>query len=130
MITRPTVLILGAGASWDYGFPLGYGLRQDIIKGLASNHGKPRLAAQEAGFHEEQINRFLLTFQNSQLYSIDLFLHRHAKLKELGKFIIAVKFERITRSKICSDDAPSTRRDAIRSSICESLPCLAAKPSS
>ena len=89
MITRPTVLILGAGASWDYGFPLGYGLRQDIIKGLASNHGKPRLAAQEAGFHEEQINRFLLTFQNSQLYSIDLFLHRHAKLKELGKFIIA-----------------------------------------
>jgi len=34
MIKRPTVLILGAGASNPYGFPTGLGLSQSIIGNL------------------------------------------------------------------------------------------------
>ena len=34
MITRPTVLILGAGSNVEYGFPTGDKLRVEIIRGL------------------------------------------------------------------------------------------------
>ena len=36
MFDRPTVIVLGAGASADFGFPLGEELRSQIISGIGA----------------------------------------------------------------------------------------------
>jgi hypothetical protein len=37
MISEPTVLILGAGASQPYGFPIGSGLKDRTLQGLSND---------------------------------------------------------------------------------------------
>ena len=42
MIRTPTVLVLGAGASMEYGFPSGERLRQQIVEGLSTESQDPQ----------------------------------------------------------------------------------------
>lgn len=90
MIDKPTVFILGAGASVPYGYPTGEGLREDICKnfldrivGLVKEvySSQPDVALTTA----KETQRFTSAFLNSSTPSIDLFLSRNISFADIGK---------------------------------------------
>ena len=97
MITRPTVFILGAGASAPYGFPLGERLVQLIIDEVQDN---PVFVAdiQEAN-QGADLQSFVTELRRREPHSIDEFLQRHQEFLKSGKACIAralIPFERPT----------------------------------
>lgn len=84
MSKKKTILILGAGASHGYGFPLGGGLRQMILS-LRDNE----YASNAMEFGPQAIRKFVDAFKASQSYSIDSFLGRRPEFAEIGKAAIA-----------------------------------------
>ncbi len=92
MITKPTLFILGAGASIPYGFPSGWKLRNQICE--AAN-GVNVSAVQELnttlGIPCDDIIAFARRFKQSRLISIDTFLSKHPELSVIGKTLIAHK---------------------------------------
>lgn len=88
MIEKPTVLILGAGASKPYGLPLGSELRQKIINRLNLD-GDIRYVLLNVGIGEDQIDAFRVAFELSWAPSIDSFLARRAEFADIGKVAIA-----------------------------------------
>jgi hypothetical protein len=87
MITTPTVLILGAGASAPFGFPLGIGLRENIIRNLQDNKFRQPLI--DAGYPSEGIAEFRRTFLYSGKESVDAFLEHRINYLDIGKAAIA-----------------------------------------
>lgn len=85
MINQRTVLILGAGASSDYGFPLGRGLR-NLICGI-KEHAKSLIA--DAGFTEANIDEFVNDLRHSGYQSVDSYLEGNPEFKSVGKAAIA-----------------------------------------
>lgn len=91
MITRPTVFILGAGASYNFGYPLGKNLVDIILKNFDPDNEKNSLNLFEGlGFSRDEI----LAFRNELLFSaapsIDTFLEpRQEEERYLGKLAIA-----------------------------------------
>ena len=86
MVTEPTVLVLGAGASIDYGFPLGRGLR-DLVCGI-----KRRATAgviENAGYSFDLLNVFIDTLRLSGFSSVDWFLEERPEYVSIGKAAIA-----------------------------------------
>lgn len=79
-----TVLILGAGASHGYGFPVGSQLRQKILE--LRNDGE---ASNIMMFGQGAIRNFVDAFRAAQTYSIDSFLGRRPEFIEIGKAAIA-----------------------------------------
>lgn len=79
-----TVLILGAGASFGYGFPVGSGLRQMIL-----NLRDDRDASIAMSVGQQSIRQFTDAFKASQSYSIDAFLGRRQEFVAVGKAAIA-----------------------------------------
>src|SRR5689334_1883669 len=92
MIKFPTVLILGAGASRPYGFPLANELRLEVIE-LIQEPDKPGLAKLllECGFSAELIRDFREALAGSQAYSIDAFLEYRPGFSDIGKTAIAAR---------------------------------------
>jgi hypothetical protein len=87
LIEKPTVLVLGAGASIDFGFPSGNRLVRRIIEvGKAAMGGKPLL---ELGFTREQIDEFGEVLRQSGCLSVDEFLATRPDLVGIGKGAIA-----------------------------------------
>jgi hypothetical protein len=85
MIERKTTLVLGAGASAAFYYPIGSGLRKSLIglhtRGVSFAAGfKPDLA---------DLHEFARTFEGSQMVSIDAFLARRPEFSEVGKRAIA-----------------------------------------
>lgn len=80
-----TTLILGAGASANYGFPVGKDLRTKILDLRA---GRDR-AAVLYGESPDTIGRFVDAFERAQTYSIDAFLGRRLEFENVGKSAIA-----------------------------------------
>ena len=91
MISIPTVLILGAGASAPYGFPLGIGLRNKIVENLSQNFPNGPFIKQllESGFSTAEIENFRDAFFYSGKASIDAFLENRSDYLDLGKAAIA-----------------------------------------
>src|SRR5437588_6950556 len=91
MITRPTVLVLGAGASQPYGFPLGGELTDRLIAQLGRHAGPSLLddLAQHCDIARDDVTEFLRTFSRSGLSSIDAFLGRRDEYSRVGKLAIA-----------------------------------------
>ncbi len=100
MITRPVVLVLGAGASMPYGYPVGSELRQQIIDELSNGskgaHGQTdhegvglRKCLLANDFHESKLQEFAKVLTQSQTTSVDVFLERRPEFVELGKQAIA-----------------------------------------
>jgi len=85
MITKPVVLVLGAGASQPYGYPLGSELRKLLCS------PSPELASllAAAGHDRTAIDHFAEEFRFSNLASIDVFLERRPNLATLGRALIA-----------------------------------------
>lgn len=80
MITKPTVLVLGAGASIPYGFPSGLELVEKISE-------FSRSASEDEGFEDlkEPLRALHLGLSVSRTPSIDYFLSQNPSLKEIGK---------------------------------------------
>lgn len=99
MVRKNIVLILGAGASKDYGFPLGIDLlnriklntKADLYFSNPNSEDKPNdgfVKLCNSGFDSELVKRFHGKL-NSPIDSIDLFLELNPKLLELGKCAIS-----------------------------------------
>jgi hypothetical protein len=89
MITKPTLFILGAGASKPYGFPSGWELR-NMICNLADGVGNPTLQELHLlGYSTTDIRAFAKSFMLSKINSIDAFLSRRLELEHIGKLTIA-----------------------------------------
>ena len=92
MITNPTVLILGAGASIPYGFPSGLKLRNQIIDLMDVPKGSYKhdniqghlKTLKKIGFELDLIKRFRKAFHQSQQNSIDAFLNYAEEFREIA----------------------------------------------
>jgi len=97
MITKPTVLILGAGASATYGFDTGQGLVSRIIsnlKPLSKNASRGQndwvpFLVNNFGIDQEEIYSFQEQIYYSRI-SVDAFLEYRPQFIKLGKIAISL----------------------------------------
>ena len=90
MITKPTVFILGAGASIPYNYPSGKELVSQLISELSNKQLLFQLCS-KLEFKTEEINNFSNALKFSGDYSIDAFLERNSEFMKLGKMVITLK---------------------------------------
>jgi len=89
MIKRPSVLVLGAGASRPYGLPLGAELRNSICR-IADGHDVLAKTIQRfANIDLDETVNFARQFKRSHVKSIDAFLAKRNEFTEIGKLVIA-----------------------------------------
>jgi len=75
MINRPTVFILGAGASYSFGYPLGKNLVDIIVKNFDPNNTENAIELFKGlGFSEEDLISFRYKLRLSAAPSIISFL--------------------------------------------------------
>jgi hypothetical protein len=90
MITLPTVLVLGAGASADYGFPLGRSLLLQICRSLdARKEVGLKKSLLDLGFGRNEIGPFAAELRFSMQPSVDAFLENRPEYMEIGKAALA-----------------------------------------
>lgn len=83
MLNKRTTLVLGAGASAGYGFPVGDGLRRLIL-------GITAISREAAGvFNTDELRHFQAALDASQWNSVDAFLAHRPELSTIGKRAIA-----------------------------------------
>lgn len=103
MITKPTVLVLGAGASHPYGYPVGRTLLDDIIKG-AANPGSPLFndLTHVAGFDfvGANVKQFSSELNGSASQSVDAFLESRTDFIDMGRCAIASELLRYEKPDI------------------------------
>ena len=90
MINKPTVFILGAGASEPYGFPVSRGLVEEAV-GMLRQPEEPRLRMLQdvCGCSTEGMARFADSLEHAATPSIDAFLEGRKDYLELGRAVIA-----------------------------------------
>jgi len=104
MFTKPTVLVLGAGASAAYGFPTGETLKERIIRDHDTQIESwvNQIAGQESGM--PLLTEFIQGFMEFRAKSIDAYLeHLDAKQAKLGKLLIAaylLDYENASKQKV------------------------------
>ncbi len=87
MIDIPVVLVLGAGASYPYGFPLGSGLTKEVLS-LSGDDVKKVLTQVDKGLFTE-LQEFQSSFRYARRKSIDAYLEGKRKYERIGKLVIA-----------------------------------------
>ncbi len=89
MIYKPTVIILGAGASMMYGFPSGKELKDLVIR-LYNKEGSALDKHREAmGIQKNQVKSFCEALSQSGVSSVDAFLEHRKEFLMIGKTAIA-----------------------------------------
>ena len=86
MINKQTVLILGAGASFPYGFPLGEKLFNMVIDDHSTDLPK-RMS--ETGFNQVELGNFRSALRRSLFPSVDAFLEVNESFMDIGKAVMA-----------------------------------------
>lgn len=89
MVSKPTVLIVGAGGSIPYGFPAGYTLKKEIITTLPKPSSKNALRLRSLGYTDAQLSEFANELRLSGRNSIDAFLEDREEFVTIGKRAIA-----------------------------------------
>lgn len=91
MITKPIVLVLGAGASKPYDFPIGSELKTKILTHRGQNRYPDNLteALHRKNITSEKYSAFLNDFWKAGPVTIDSFLETRAEHQEAGKIAIA-----------------------------------------
>ena len=94
MISKKTVFVLSAGASWPYGFPTTQELRRKIcqefpvhLEKLISGEGESSVLRRA---QVQEAKELSAAFSTSSTQSIDLFLARNHKFSEIGKMAIVL----------------------------------------
>ena len=94
MITKPTTLLLGAGASAHLGYPVGYQLRDQILAELKIQLCLPedkRIPILRDG---DSLIGFHTKMSRGGWTSPDAFLEKHTEFLQMGKFLIAYCLKR------------------------------------
>ncbi len=91
----PTVLVLGAGASEPYGFPLASQLNAKIIKQLATT--KTRDTIVSLGFDSTLMDEFSGILKYGDHPAIDILLEKKPKFRGLGAHLIASAIKPLER---------------------------------
>jgi hypothetical protein len=91
MITHPTVLILGAGVSMDYGFPSARALKADICEQFSNENGEANklFCNAEYSYTPLDLIQFCQALRLSAQPSVDAFLERNSAYMTMGKMAIA-----------------------------------------
>lgn len=90
MIEKRTVLVLGAGASAELGFPLGRGLlRQTVDTIRRKEETRFYQVLRECGFSDDQMQEFARDLEVSMQPSVDAFLENRPEFLDVGKAAIA-----------------------------------------
>lgn len=90
MITKPTVLILGAGASIPFGFPSGYDLMRRLCRvSPYADSDSIRVHLASAGYDARALFDFRQALQRSGRRSVDAFLEHRPDFLGIGKAAIA-----------------------------------------
>jgi hypothetical protein len=89
MITTPTVLVLGAGASCPYGFPTAKRLRNDICEAFSNRDTSAVRLLGDNAAPAEKFLEFREAFWKSGTPSVDAFLKGRPEFLDVGKFAIA-----------------------------------------
>ena len=89
MITTPTVLVLGAGASISYGFPSGLQLKAKICREISNRQGSIIFNDLKQFKDENHVQDFYKNLLMSSEMSIDAFLEHNKKYSEIGRRSIA-----------------------------------------
>jgi hypothetical protein len=84
MLTRKTVLVLGAGASKPFNFPTGIELSQRIVELLGPTSGA-YILQEMCGIPLEDTERFRSAFHHSGKNSVDAFLEHRPEFMKIGK---------------------------------------------
>jgi hypothetical protein len=87
VILKPTVLIIGAGASKPYGYPLGAGLVDHILALIKPKEGD-LWSVLTGGYQTSHLRDFHKSLWDSKPASIDDFLEANTAFRELGKVCI------------------------------------------
>jgi len=104
-IREPRVFILGAGASADFGFPIGKELRDKVLRFCKSANGKKWLA--ELHHEDSRVLAFYDELRTSA-QSIDQFLEHNSDFLSIGKHCIAgVLLPCETEDKLFPPDGPT-----------------------
>jgi hypothetical protein len=90
MLTKRTVLVLGAGASVPYLFPTGGQLSERVTNYLAPSASPRQQLRELCGFSDEEIGEFRDTFFHSGKDSVDAFLEHRSEFMTIGKAAIAL----------------------------------------
>ena len=94
MIEIPTVLILGAGASKDFGFPLGREMFEEIRDDLKDNQSSLRKSLNNFRFDDDkEIKNFREELRKSDAPSVDAFLVEYDNFQDLGRMAIWLKIQ-------------------------------------
>ncbi len=86
ILAAPTVLVLGAGASQEYGFPLGSELKSRMLHSL---NGWVQGLLRKMGFENSLLQEFQDALRYSYHPTIDIFLEHKRNFRELGSYLIA-----------------------------------------
>jgi hypothetical protein len=89
VITTPTVLVLGAGASLPYGFPTAKELKGLICDAFDHPNAKAIQLLAGATHSSEEFFQFREAFRKSGQSSVDAFLQRRPEFLGIGKLAIA-----------------------------------------
>lgn len=91
MISNNVTLVLGAGASKPYGFPLGGELKDAIVEELLAGSIQAPLFrfSEQFGFREDYLKDFALALKYSNQPSVDSFLEDRPEFREVGKYCIS-----------------------------------------
>jgi hypothetical protein len=89
VITTPTVLVLGAGASCPYGFPTAKQLRNHICEAFSSRDTPASRLLGDNAAPAEKFLEFREAFWKSGTSSVDAFLEGRPEFLDVGKFAIA-----------------------------------------
>jgi hypothetical protein len=94
VITIPTVLVLGAGASYPYGFPTAKGLKDLICHQFSAPGAEASQLLscrnpEGSKFEPEEFSKFREAFLRSGQPSVDAFLARRSEFLDVGKLAIA-----------------------------------------
>ena len=109
MIKKKTVLVLGAGASKPYGFPLGTELRDSVIR--ADNDFGIFQKALGMEFTEDKYSKFTTALAHSGYSSVDAFLEENDEWLEIGKAAIALSLLRVEVNTINNLFPPKQPKD-------------------
>jgi hypothetical protein len=90
VISTPTVLVLGAGASAHCGYPLG----SRLVDQLCLLRGSAELDDLPEGWSREEAEGFLTRLSRSAYYSIDAFLETNPDQARLGKYLLGRELKR------------------------------------
>lgn len=89
MIKQHTVLVLGAGASAPYGFPLGAALVDQVAAEILDEESTLVSRLRIRGIKAADSRRFATALRDARPYSIDAFLEMQPMFANVGKFAIA-----------------------------------------